>query len=89
MRDDACGGINRRGGGCTENTRGAEDGQRSTEGMDRYWDGNLEITARDVHLDRKLIDGRSRGERTRTRVHGEGESGRNKRVEAQRCQSGL
>lgn len=85
MRDDACGGINRRGGGCTENTRGAEDGQRSTEGMDRYWDGNLEITARDVHLDRKLIDGRSRGERTRARVHGEGESGRNKRVEPQRC----
>lgn len=38
----------------------------------RSWDGNLEITAWDVLLDRKLIDGRPQTERVRNEwVHKE------------------
>lgn len=57
-------------------------------GLIDTWDGNLEITAWDVHLDRKLIDGRSHRERKKREspgTHTHTESDKKERVDAQQC----
>lgn len=96
MRNDALGGMNKRGGGCKVNAGGVENRQRSTVGdCKMLWGGGWRgwggfrdhDTAWDVQPDRKLIDGRSQSERNeRARVQARRKSDKG---DAQCCHSSV